>query len=73
MNDPITAPSEKDNLSPEDLYGVYANLEGGKEDTTVRPTRVSLQRFNGKEPLESQSGEKAGGPELIDWLNRTFD
>lgn len=33
-----TAPNPP--IPPEDLYGVYVNLDGGEEDSTVRPSQV---------------------------------
>jgi hypothetical protein len=42
----------------------------GVEDNTIRPSRRTEWLRNGQPP---PSEETLGGPDLIDWLNRTFD
>src|SRR5438552_6699198 len=66
MNDSRTASDENGGPGSEALQDVYANLEGGKEDTTARPTRVSLQRFNGKKEQRSASVHRETGETRID-------
>jgi len=55
--------------------GYYAKLDGGEEDTTIRPMKTRQRRKKKKPPEQPDRGpgENQTGPDLLDWLNRTFD
>ncbi len=65
MSTTRTDPVTNHKVTPEQLYGVYVNLDGAEEDTTIRPTCLSPQTIR---RLKEGSGLY---PELeedqIDW------
>jgi hypothetical protein len=57
------------------IYGVYFGPDGGVSDNTVRPSQRPRRSPNGvSQPLpEIANGQISNGPDLLDWLARTFD
>jgi hypothetical protein len=72
MNNPPTESTVQYISGPTADFGYYVNLEGGVEDTTIRPARYPLHKedqtdSNGCVPQETRRLD------LEDWLNRKFD
>ncbi len=55
------------------IFGHHIILDGGEEDTTIRPSRYPFRTMSGPDQQRSTASEATGGPDLIDWLNRVFD
>jgi hypothetical protein len=65
MNPVPQIPDEEQDNFVEYIPGPIVRLEGGIEDHTIRPSRRPRRPENGQ--------QTPGGPDLTDWLNRTFD
>jgi hypothetical protein len=65
MTSPLPDSDEKQEDAAEFVFGPYVGPEGGVWDNTIRPSRRPRRPENGQ--------DTPGGPDLTDWLNRTFD
>lgn len=56
-----------------DGIGYYAKLDDGEEDCTVGPSEFRLRGDDVYRLDGSADADVSTAPDLIDWLNRTFD
>jgi hypothetical protein len=60
-------------FTAEDLYGVHIRLEGGEEFTLAPADLLPAEPPNGPNAQQDVASPPTIVPDLIDWLNRTFD
>lgn len=60
-------------ISNEHLYGLLVVLDGEGADRTVRPSQLPPRPASPADSRPASESEVTHGPELMDWLRRTFD